>query len=80
MTRISKETWLNAPASRVAPVVAVALLTATPAEAYVDPGTGGMLVQLLLGGMMAGLVAMRSGLRRVLDWIRRAPSRREHEQ
>lgn len=33
------------------------VLTAAPAYAYVDPGTGGLLVQLLTGGV-AGLVVL----------------------
>lgn len=50
------------------------LLVLTPSvEAYVDPGTGGMLVQLLLGGVMAGLVLFRSGLRRMAGWFQRSP-------
>lgn len=43
------------------------------AEAYVDPGTGGMLMQLLLAGAMGGLVLFRSGLRRVVGWFQRSP-------
>ena len=43
-----------------------------PAEAYIDPGTGGMLVQLLLGGIMAGVVLFRSGLRRMAGWLQRS--------
>ena len=50
------------------------LLVLVPSvEAYVDPGTGGMLVQLLLGGVMAGLVLFRSGLRRMAGWFQRSP-------
>ena len=33
------------------------ILTAMPAYAYVDPGTGGVLVQLLTGGV-AGLLVL----------------------
>ena len=43
--------------SSIAILVAGALLTATPAYAYVDPGTGGMLVQLVTGGV-AGLAVL----------------------
>jgi hypothetical protein len=59
---------------RIALVVFWLLLLVTPAEAYVDPGTGSMLMQLLVGGAMAGLVLFRSGLRRMIGWFRR-PSR-----
>lgn len=49
----------------------VVFVTAGPAEAYVDPGAGSMLMQLLLGGVMAGLVLLRSSWVRVRDWLQR---------
>jgi hypothetical protein len=49
------------------------LLLEMPAEAYVDPGTGSMLIHLLIGGAMAGLVLFRSGFRRMIGWFRRPP-------
>jgi len=53
---------------------ALLLFVLTPSvEAYVDPGTGGMLVQLLLGGVMAGLALFRSRFRRVVGWFQRSP-------
>jgi len=52
-------------------VFSLLLLLETPAEAYVDPGTGSMLMQLLIGGAMAGLVLFRAGLRRMIGWFRR---------
>jgi hypothetical protein len=41
-------------------------ICATPAYAYVDPGSGGMLVQLLLGGIAGVIVALRLYWRRLL--------------
>ena len=35
-----------------------------PAQAYIDPGTGGMLLQLLLGGVAGALVVAK------LYWLR----------
>jgi hypothetical protein len=52
-------------------VFSLLLLLDTPAEAYVDPGTGSMVMQLLIGGAMAGLVLFRAGLRRMIGWFRR---------
>jgi hypothetical protein len=43
-------------------VVVLALVAtgaATPAYAYIDPGTGGMLLQLLLGGVAGAAVIVR---------------------
>ncbi len=39
--------------------VLLVLGTAKPAFAYVDPGTGAMLLQLLLGGVAGGLVILK---------------------
>ena len=49
------------------------LMLAGPADAYVDPGAGSMLMQLLLGGAMAGLVMLRSRWERVRGWFQRRP-------
>ena len=35
------------------------LVTGTPAYAYLDPGSGGMIVQLLLGGLAGAGVLVR---------------------
>lgn len=43
----------------IALLAAICLLIATPAYAYVDPGAGSMLVQLVTGGVAGGLVLLR---------------------
>jgi hypothetical protein len=43
--------------STVASLTVISLMMAAPAYAYVDPGTGGMLVQLVTGGV-AGLFVL----------------------
>lgn len=40
---------------------------ATPAHAYIDPGVGGMLLQLLLGGLAGAAVILRLYWQRVTD-------------
>ena len=42
---------------------------ARPALAYLDPGSGGMMVQLLLGGVAGGVVLARLCWGRFLLWI-----------
>ena len=49
----------------------VAVVATEPAEAYIDPGAGGMLTQLLLGGVAAGLVVLRAYWQRVVGAFRR---------
>ncbi len=57
-------------------LVAVILLVmgVHPAHAYIDPGSGSMLMQLLIGGILGGLVMLRSGWQRVRAWLHRGPS------
>jgi len=47
----------------VIPIVAVSagflLVSHSTAHAYIDPGTGGMLLQLLLGGIAGSLVIIK---------------------
>ena len=42
---------------------------ATPAYAYVDPGSGGMLIQLLLGGFAGAALIVRLYWQRFLKRI-----------
>lgn len=52
----------------IACLLAVLVLVApTPAEAYLDPGSGSMLLQLLLGGVAGIAVLFRLYWRRLLD-------------
>lgn len=48
------------------------LVFVAPAHAYVDPGSGSMLVQLILGGAMAAIVMFRSFLHRLRHPLRRS--------
>jgi hypothetical protein len=53
----------------------VSLLAASPARAYIDPGTGGYVVQLLVGGVAGALVVIK------LYWSKLAGIlRRQREQ
>jgi hypothetical protein len=45
------------------------LVTATPAYAYLDPGSGGMIVQLLLGGLAGAGVLVRLFWNRVRKFV-----------
>ena len=40
-----------------------------PAHAYLDPGTGSMILQVLLGGIAGAAVAGRFYWRKVLDFF-----------
>ncbi len=40
-----------------------------PADAYLDPGTGSIILQMVLGGVAGGLVVMRLYWARIKDWF-----------
>jgi hypothetical protein len=43
----------------IAALATVLFFTATPAYAYIDPGTGGILTQLVTGGVAGVLIVLR---------------------
>lgn len=43
----------------------------SPAHAYIDPGTGGMLLQLLLGGVAGALVIVKLYWYRIKEGFQR---------
>ena len=47
-------------------------------DAYLDPGSGSMLVQLLLGGVAGAAVIMKLGWERFKDMFRSSSSK-DHE-
>jgi len=48
-------------------VAALTLSTAEPAHAYLDPGTGSMVLQIILGGIAGVGVALKLYWRRLRD-------------
>jgi hypothetical protein len=45
------------------------IVSSRPAYAYLDPGSGSMLVQLLLGGVAGALVLVRLYWRRLMTFV-----------
>lgn len=50
-------------------VGAIVFVWEAKAEAYLDPGSGSMLIQLLLGGVAGLVVIMKLFWRRILDFF-----------
>jgi hypothetical protein len=48
--------------------------SATPASAYLDPGTGSMLLQMILGGVAGALVVGKLYWQRIKDFVARRPA------
>jgi len=49
---------------------------ASPAWAYLDPGTGSMMLQLMLGGVAGAIVVGKLYLKRATDFFRHIGRRR----
>jgi hypothetical protein len=45
--------------------VAFVLWSEAPVDAYLDPGSGSMLIQLLLGGVAGGAIILKLGWQRL---------------
>ena len=57
------------------------IFSTTPAYAYLDPGTGSIILQLLLGGMAGALVIVKLYWARVKAFfIRKTPESRDKDR
>ena len=56
------------------------IFMASPAQAYIDPGVGGMLLQLLLGGVAGVVVIMRLYWERVTSTVRKVFGLKESKE
>ncbi len=65
--------WIPTSVVMGSAIVAWVLVFERPVEAYVDPGSGSMLMQLVLGGIFGALVMLRSGWQRIRAWFGRRP-------
>ena len=45
------------------------LVFARPAQAYIDPGTGSFLLQILIGGILGSLLAIKVFWRRITGFL-----------
>ncbi len=59
--------------SRLTVLTALTLLAASPAYAYLDPGTGSILVQALLAGLAVGSAAVAAFWSRIRQLFVRRP-------
>jgi hypothetical protein len=56
-------------------LAAVMLLFATPAYAYIDPGTGSLIIQMLLAALVGSVFYLRTIIRRIKSFFGSAPER-----
>lgn len=64
------------PDARGALAVFLAVASVQPALAYVDPGTGSMLVQMAIAGLAGAMFYFRELRMQVAGWFRRTVLRR----
>jgi hypothetical protein len=52
------------------------VVSAPSAQAYIDPGSGSFIFQVLIGGLLAGAVAVKHFWRRIVSFFSRHRSSR----
>ena len=57
------------PLALVLAVYILLVISVVPAHAYIDPGSGSMLLQLLLGGVAGIILALKIFWRRILSFF-----------
>jgi hypothetical protein len=63
--------------ARILLVIYFVWMSQAQVEAYLDPGSGSMLVQLLLGGVAGAAVIMKLGWERFKDMFRSSSAKRD---
>lgn len=60
-------------------IVVLLLLCVTNAHAYLDPGTGSILLQGLLAGVVGFLGVVKIYWRKILAWFKRNPQQKNEK-
>ena len=71
-----KAAFRSRPLSIPFAILVICTLPAANACAYIDAGTGSLLIQLAMGTVLAGLLTVRLWWARLKSWITRAARRR----
>lgn len=58
----------------------VFVLSTKAAYAYLDPGTGSFILQILAAGALGGLFALKTFWRQIIDFLRRIFSKKTKKQ
>lgn len=61
-------------------VLFVFVLATKSAYAYLDPGTGSFILQVLAAGALGGLFAVKTFWRQITDFLRRIFSKKPNKQ
>jgi hypothetical protein len=63
-------------------IASTGLILAAPSksvQAYLDPGSGSFILQLLLAALVGGLFVIRSYWKKIADFLRKIFSRRDDQ-
>lgn len=58
-------------------ILTIALIFPASAYAYIDLGTGSYIIQILLGGLLGGLLGLKIYWKKILSFFRRSPQRND---
>jgi hypothetical protein len=67
----------NVDRARSSLLLIMAIASVTPAYAYIDPGTGSMLVQMSLAAVAGAMFYFRQWRMATVDWFRRVVLRQK---
>ena len=56
------------------------LVSTKKAHAYLDPGTGSFILQMLAAGVLGGLFAIKTFWRQIIDFLRRIFSKKNNKK
>lgn len=65
------ERWIRASLLTIGTATSALAISAAPAQAYIDPSAGSILLQLALGGVAGVLVALKLSFGRLTSRFRR---------
>ncbi len=53
---------------------------AHPAQAYLDPGSGSFLFQIIVGAVLSATFAIKLYFRKIKSWFKRSPKPTPHDE
>jgi hypothetical protein len=76
---MTKQTDFSTARAQASLLAVLAVASVTPAMAYIDPGTGSMVLQMALAGIAGALFYFRQLRLAAVDWFRRVILRQAPE-
>lgn len=61
-------------------IVLLILIFPPQAQAYLDPGTGSYITQLLIGGLVGGGYLIKMYFHKIVDFFKKKPTKKNEEE